>query len=106
MNFDSFAQGYVTEVDKVARVSVERLAGEKARLLLDVLRVHLGDPKELRVLDIGCGIRLVDRVHHADVGLLWGVDLIRESLYCAKILAPATRFGACAGVNLARPQAR
>jgi len=100
MNFDSFAQDYVTEVDKAARVSVVGVAVEKKRLILDVLRVHLGDPKGLRVLDIGCGIGLVDRELEADVGLLCGVDLSRDSLNLAKTRAPATRFALYDGMNL------
>jgi ubiquinone/menaquinone biosynthesis C-methylase UbiE len=100
MNFDRFARDYVAEVDKVANVSVERLAGEKARLILDVLSSHLGDPKRLRVLDIGCGIGLVDGELEAQVRLLCGADLSRESLIHAKRRAPATQFTLYDGVNL------
>jgi ubiquinone/menaquinone biosynthesis C-methylase UbiE len=100
MNFDRFARDYVAEVDKVANVSVERLAGEKARLILDVLSSHLGDPKRLRVLDIGCGIGLVDGELEAQVQLLCGADLSRESLIHAQRRAPATQFTLYDGVNL------
>jgi len=100
MNFDRFAQDYVAEVDKVANVSVERLAGEKARLILDVLSVQLGDPKHLRVLDIGCGIGLVDGELEGEVGLLCGADLSRDSLDLAKARAPTTRFTLYDGVHL------
>jgi len=100
MNFDRFARDYVVEVDKVANVSVERLAGEKARLILDVLSSHLGDPKRLRVLDIGCGIGLVDGELEAQVQLLCGADLSRESLIHAQRRAPGTQFTLYDGVNL------
>ena len=100
MNFDRFARDYVVEVDKVANVSVERLAGEKARLILDVLSSHLGDPKRLRVLDIGCGIGLVDGELEAQVRLLCGADLSRESLIHAQRRAPGTQFTLYDGVNL------
>ena len=100
MNFDRFARDYVVEVDKVANVSVERLAGEKARLILDVLSSHLGDPKQLRVLDIGCGIGLVDGELEAQVRLLCGADLSRESLIHAQRRAPGTQFTLYDGVNL------
>ena len=100
MNFDRFARDYVAEVDKVANVSVERLAGEKARLILDVLSSHLGDPKRLRVLDIGCGIGLVDGELEAQVRLLCGADLSRESLIHAQRRAPGTQFTLYDGVNL------
>jgi len=100
MNFDRFAQDYVAEVDKVANVSVERLAGEKARVILDVLSTQLGDPQHLRVLDIGCGIGLVDGELEGHVRLLCGADLSRESLIHAKRRALATHYTLYDGVNL------
>jgi SAM-dependent methyltransferase len=100
MSFDRFAQDYRAEVDRAAGVSVERLAGEKARLILDVLSAHFGDPKRLRVLDIGCGIGLVDRELEGEVGLLCGADMSRDSLDLAKIRAPATRFALYDGARL------
>jgi ubiquinone/menaquinone biosynthesis C-methylase UbiE len=100
MSFDRFAQDYRAEVDKAAGVSVERLAGEKARLILDVLSRHLGAPKRLRVLDIGCGIGLVDRELEGEVGLLCGTDMSRDSLALAKVRAPSTRFTLYDGARL------
>jgi SAM-dependent methyltransferase len=100
MSFDRFARDYRAEVDRAAGVSVERLAGEKARLILDVLSAHLGDPKRLRVLDIGCGIGLVDRELEGEVGLLCAADMSRDSLDLAKTRAPATRFALYDGTSL------
>jgi hypothetical protein len=48
-------------VDDAAGVSVEQLAGEKARLILEALGVSSGDPQRVLVLDLGCGIGLLDR---------------------------------------------
>jgi len=100
MNFDRFAQDYRAEVDKAAGVLVERLAGEKSRLILDVLSTHRGDPKRLRVLDIGCGIGLVDCDLEGEVGFLCGADMSQRSLDLARARAPATRFALYDGVSL------
>ena len=100
MNFDRFAADYRAEVDRAAGVSVERLAGEKARLILGVLAAHLGEPKRLRVLDVGCGIGLVDKELEDKVALLCGADMSRGSLDLAQARAPATRFALYDGVRL------
>lgn len=100
MNFDRFAGDYRAEVEKAAGVSVERLAGEKARLILDVLSAHVGDPKRLRVLDIGCGIGLVDTELESKVALLCGADMSRGSLDFARARAPATCFALYDGATL------
>ena len=65
MDFDQHATTYQEIVNQAAGVSVERLADEKARLVLNVLADCVGDPRRLQVLDIGCGIGLVDRTSAA-----------------------------------------
>jgi ubiquinone/menaquinone biosynthesis C-methylase UbiE len=92
MNFDQHAATYVEAVDHAAGVSVERLAGEKARMIAEVLADCVGDPKRLRVLDIGCGIGLIDQVLDGEVAELWAVDTSLSSLELARDRAPATRF--------------
>jgi ubiquinone/menaquinone biosynthesis C-methylase UbiE len=92
MDFDQHAVTYQEAVDQAAGVSVEKLAGEKARIILKVLAGHFDDPKQLRVLDIGCGVGLID--DHLDRGVaeLWGVDSSVRSLELARARAPTTRF--------------
>src|SRR5262249_22855571 len=97
MDFDQFAGRYQAEVNRAARISVEKLAGEKARLILYVLSKWLGIPKRLRVLDIGCGIGAVDRELENEVGELYGTDVSLESLKFARANAPSTRFVHCDG---------
>jgi SAM-dependent methyltransferase len=92
MEFDRYATDYRSEVDRAAGVSVEGLAGEKARLILDVLSGVLGSPDRLRVLDIGCGIGLVERELEQKVPDLWATDMSEKSVAIAKTRAPATRF--------------
>jgi ubiquinone/menaquinone biosynthesis C-methylase UbiE len=92
MDFDQFADRYQGEVNAAAGVSVERLAAEKARLIVQVLGKEVDIPKRLRVLDIGCGIGAVDRELESEVGELYGIDVSLESLKFALVSAPATRF--------------
>jgi SAM-dependent methyltransferase len=92
MEFDRYAESYRSEVERAAGVSVEGLAGEKARLILDVLSCALGSPDRLRVLDIGCGIGLVEQELEQKVADLWGTDMSEKSVEIAKARAPATRF--------------
>ena len=61
--FDSHADSYRDEVDRAiafAGQDVEFFAERKAELLARAARRLLGDPAELSVLDVGCGIGLVD----------------------------------------------
>jgi ubiquinone/menaquinone biosynthesis C-methylase UbiE len=100
MSFDHFADDYRAQVDLAAGVSVERLAGEKARLILEVLSARLGECRRLRVLDVGCGIGLVERELEDHVGFLCGVDMSRSSLELAKARAPSTSFALYDGGRL------
>jgi SAM-dependent methyltransferase len=100
MEFDRYAESYRSEVDRAAGVSVEGLAGEKARLILDVLSRVLGSPDRLRVLDIGCGIGLVEQELEQKVADLWATDMSEKSVEIAKARAPATRFVHSGGVTL------
>jgi SAM-dependent methyltransferase len=92
MEFDRHAESYTSEVDRAAGVSVEGLAGEKARLILSVLSRMLGNPDRLRVLDIGCGIGLIEQELEQKVAELCATDMSKKSIEIAKARAPTTRF--------------
>jgi SAM-dependent methyltransferase len=92
MEFDRHAETYSSEVDSAAGVSVEGLAGEKARLILSVLSRTLGSPDRLRVLDIGCGIGLIEQELEQKVADLCAVDMSEKSIDIARTRAPTTRF--------------
>jgi ubiquinone/menaquinone biosynthesis C-methylase UbiE len=92
MGFDQHAETYQEAVDRAASVSVEKLAGEKARMILKVLSDCVDDPKHLNVLDIGCGIGLVDQDLDGGVAELWGVDTSLHSLKFARGRTPGARF--------------
>jgi SAM-dependent methyltransferase len=92
MDFDRHAESYQEAVDRASGVSVEKLAAEKARMILKVLSDCVGEPKQVRVLDIGCGIGLIDQHLDGGVADLCGVDTSLRSLELARTRAPATRF--------------
>jgi ubiquinone/menaquinone biosynthesis C-methylase UbiE len=100
MDFDEHANTYLQAVGQAAGVSVERLAREKARMILKAIADCVGDPKQLEVLDIGCGIGLIDRELDRWVADLCGVDTSLRSLELARARAPATRFVHYDGVRL------
>jgi SAM-dependent methyltransferase len=100
MDFDQHAETYLTAVDQAAGVSVERLAGEKARIILKVLAGCIGDPGQLRVLDIGCGIGLIDQELDGGVAELCGVDTSLRLLELARARAPGACFVHYDGVRL------
>jgi hypothetical protein len=73
--FDRYAGDYratVNEAAGIARVDVDELAGYKARLLLDLMERQLGEARTRKVLDVGCGIGLVDAELVSGVGELHG----------------------------------
>jgi SAM-dependent methyltransferase len=99
-NFDHYAEDYLAAVDKAAYVSAEVLAGEKARLIVGILAPALGELRRLRVLDLGCGIGLIDRHLERMVGSVCGIDVSLQSLRLADVRAPSTRFVQYDGANL------
>jgi ubiquinone/menaquinone biosynthesis C-methylase UbiE len=100
MDFDQHAATYQEAVERAAGVSVERLASEKARMILNVLADCVGDPRRLQVLDIGCGIGLVDQILGGELAELWGVDTSLRSLELARARRPTARFVHYDGLRL------
>lgn len=100
MEFDQFADDYQKAVDQAAGVSVEQLAAEKARMILSVLSNCVGNPKQLRVLDVGCGIGLIHKELNCGVAELWGIDTSLRSLELAHTKARYTRLVHYDGIHL------
>ena len=95
MDFDRHAPDYraaVNDAVGMAGADVDQLAGDKARLLLALMGRHLGDAKALKVLDVGCGIGLVDAELVSGVGELHGVDTSQRSLDEAARAVPGAQF--------------
>ena len=92
MQFDEYAANYKELVDKSSGVSVEALAAEKARLIENILRQVVGNPKELSILDVGCGIGLIDQSLQHSVKALHGIDTSSASIGYARGQAPSAEF--------------
>jgi ubiquinone/menaquinone biosynthesis C-methylase UbiE len=90
MDFDCHADSYQEAVRQATGVCVESLAAEKARMILNVLANCVGNPKQLQVLDIGCGIGLIDRALDGSLARLYGADTSLRSLEIARTMAPMT----------------
>ena len=93
--FDRYAADYrgtVNQAAGIARVDVDQLAGYKARLLRALIEQHLGDSRSRKVLDVGCGIGLVDAELVSGVGELHGIDTSQRSLDEAAAAVPTARF--------------
>ena len=103
MDFDRHAPDYraaVNDAVGMAGADVDQLAGDKARLLLALMGRHLGDAKALKVLDVGCGIGLVDAELVSGVGELHGIDTSQRSLDEATRAVPGAQFAHFTGERL------
>ncbi len=55
----------------------------KVRLLLDLVARRIGDSQQARLLDVGCGIGLIERALVGQVGSLYGIDVSQRSVRLA-----------------------
>ena len=86
MDFDRFAETYEREVEAATRFT--RLAPQfflevKVAHLLGTLQQKFEDLGRLRVLDVGCGVGLVDQLLKAHLPHLVGADVSEKSLQIA-----------------------
>lgn len=93
--FDSHADSYREQVDRAISFvgkDVEFFAERKAQLLEAVARRRLGDPAELSVLDVGCGIGLVDGYLASRFRTVAGVDVSASELAVAHAAYPEVAY--------------
>ncbi len=64
----------------------------KARELLDLVRTHVGEPRELRALDVGCGVGLGDRFLAQAFSELHGTDVDPVSIEGARRRNPSVEY--------------
>lgn len=93
--FDAYSQTY----DEAERKSIgfmgqshDYFTAFKADCIVDLLRRHLGDPANLRVLDIGCGVGKTDRFLAGRLGALAGVDISPASIERARADNPGVPY--------------
>ena len=63
----------------------------KARRLLELAERRLGDPSQIRALDVGCGVGLTDK-HLGAIGRLEGVDVSQPMVDQAAKENPSVRY--------------
>jgi SAM-dependent methyltransferase len=78
VDFDRYTDSYREAVEEsigFAGGDAARYVGAKARMLTDLARRELGDPLEMRALDVGCGPGETDAFLEGAFGSLHGIDL-------------------------------
>ena len=84
--FDTYHTSYSDAVNKSIAFSgldVDFFTRAKAVRLVDWLRENIGNPKELSVLDVGCGVGNYHPLLVGDIGKLAGVDPSAECIEVA-----------------------
>jgi SAM-dependent methyltransferase len=109
MEFDAYKDCYRQQVQKAIAFSgtdVEYCTEAKATALLDVCQRHLGDPRKLEILDVGCGVGLIDGYLASAFRELWGVDVSAQCLQVAAQRNPAAHYQVYVGNRLPFPDRR
>jgi len=95
VDFDTYQERYREEVAKSISFSgqdVDFFAEVKADALRELARRRLGDPRELAVLDVGCGVGVTDRHLDDDFRELHGVDITPGVIEQARRANPGVRY--------------
>src|SRR2546428_2512317 len=101
-DFDRYAHSYSDVVAKAvgaAQCGHDFFLRAKADQLIDHLRL-IGPPSELTVLDIGCGVGLVEKFIGNQVKRIVGIDMAAATLHVASQTAPTALYVVYDGVNL------
>ena len=70
----------------------EFFVSSKARIILDLLTSHVTRPSEARLLDVGCGVGLIEQKLYGKVGFVCGIDVSRSSIDAAVKNVPTAQF--------------
>jgi SAM-dependent methyltransferase len=81
-------------------VKHDALVAAKANLLKRLLRKHVADPASASILDVGCGIGLVECHLQGVVGQLHGIDVSAESVRAATAACPKGQFSVYDGNHI------
>jgi SAM-dependent methyltransferase len=101
--FDSHADSYRSAVEdsiSFSGMELDFFARRKAALLLDLAARRLGDPANLTLLDVGCGVGITDRFLVERVGRLLGVDSSYEAVDRARAQNTGVAYSAYDGDRL------
>ena len=95
MDFNQYTEGYSKRVDDAVSFSGrghDFFLEVKARRLIEIARRRFGRTSDLAVLDVGCGVGLMERFLLPHFGRIHGVDIAAESIREAKGNAPGVEF--------------
>lgn len=101
--FDAYDETYRDEVEKsiaFAGVGLDVFTEAKAHALLRLIRERLGDPRDVRALDVGCGPGETDRYLAPEVGELHGVDVSAGVVERARAVNPGVAYRTYDGERL------
>lgn len=101
--FDYDREGYVAEVENSIGFigqDLDFFTEAKARNLIDIAGRRLGPPEGLRVLDVGCGVGLLDEQIVGAFGQVVGADSSIVELKTAKDRTPEASYAGADGGNL------
>jgi SAM-dependent methyltransferase len=102
-DFDAYARTYRETVQRSIAFSGqdhETFIEKKALDLIDLAARRLGDPANLSVVDVGCGLGLAHRYLVGRFGELRGVDTAEEAVLQAAELNPSVAYQAYEGERL------
>jgi ubiquinone/menaquinone biosynthesis C-methylase UbiE len=102
-SFDRYKESYRDAVDRSISFSgqgVDFFTEVKATQLEALANRRLGDPTNLKVLDVGCGAGLTDGCLNGVFGELHGVDLSRGMIDAAAKANPDVRYSVYDGQTL------
>jgi ubiquinone/menaquinone biosynthesis C-methylase UbiE len=102
-DFDSYTQDYREQIERsisFVKQDHEYFVRNKVRHLLGVTTRHVGYPKDLSILDVGCGIGLADRHLVGEFDTVWGADISKDSIKVAKANTPGANFKSYDGARL------
>lgn len=93
--FDAVSGGYAGEVDRAIAftgLGVDFVTRVKADYIALLARRHFGSTRNLRLLDVGCGIGNFHPLLSRDFGSIAGVDVSAESIEVAGRRNPAVSY--------------
>jgi SAM-dependent methyltransferase len=101
--FDRFRDTYEAQLDEVIRFSGQDrtfFTRAKTRGILDIVQRHLGAPRELSALDVGCGVGLTMSELVGEFRSVAGVDISAAMIERAKERTPEVDFRVYDGTQL------
>jgi SAM-dependent methyltransferase len=101
-NFDAYAKDYSERVREAMAIhgGHDVFIEAKARYLIEIAERQFGRTSELSVLDVGCGVGLIERYLAPHFRKLCGVDIAVEAIREAKQTSPEAVFLEYDGVAL------